>query len=175
MGGFIFQNSWGTGWGDGGYGLLPYSAFRDIAEAWVFRIYAGLSFVNVAALALKTLLAQIYVAVFSRAPDLGAYGYWGGMITAGTLTQTQMCDLLISSPEAVARYPTHGGLFLNLATHNALFANRVALASYCTIDLALANETVVAAAFALVDDTAASVDTAKLYARANANGAGGVL
>lgn len=37
--GFIYANSWGKEWGDGGFGLLPYQAFGDIFEAWVIRGY----------------------------------------------------------------------------------------------------------------------------------------
>lgn len=37
--GFIYANSWGKEWGDGGFGLLPYQSFGDIFEAWVIRGY----------------------------------------------------------------------------------------------------------------------------------------
>jgi hypothetical protein len=40
---FIFENSWGSGWGYGGYCLFPYSALQDIVEAWVLRGFAGYS------------------------------------------------------------------------------------------------------------------------------------
>jgi hypothetical protein len=32
--GFLFLNSWGESWGDGGYGLLPYEDFGLVWEIW---------------------------------------------------------------------------------------------------------------------------------------------
>jgi C1A family cysteine protease len=32
----IFRNSWGHGWGDGGYGYLPYAFLRSAALSWDF-------------------------------------------------------------------------------------------------------------------------------------------
>jgi C1A family cysteine protease len=37
--GFIYANSWGKEWGDGGFGRLPYQSFGEIFEAWVIRGY----------------------------------------------------------------------------------------------------------------------------------------
>lgn len=39
---FIFENSWGTGWGDNGYGALKYGVIGGIIlEAWVVRGFNG--------------------------------------------------------------------------------------------------------------------------------------
>lgn len=41
--GFIFQNSWGTGWGDNGYGLIKYGVIGGVIfEAWVVRGFNGI-------------------------------------------------------------------------------------------------------------------------------------
>ena len=40
---FIFQNSWGAGWGDGGYGAIRYGVIGGaIFEAWVIRGFNGI-------------------------------------------------------------------------------------------------------------------------------------
>ena len=40
---FIIQNSWGGGWGYGGYALLPYEACKDCFEGWVLQEFDGLA------------------------------------------------------------------------------------------------------------------------------------
>jgi C1A family cysteine protease len=47
LGGFIFQNSWGIGWGDNGYGLLKYGVIGGcILEAWVVRGFNGVEIIQ---------------------------------------------------------------------------------------------------------------------------------
>lgn len=41
--GFIVENSWGTGWGDKGYGVLPYTVLRDAFEIWAIRGFDGIT------------------------------------------------------------------------------------------------------------------------------------
>ena len=44
---FIFQNSWGDGWGDGGYGAIRYGVIGGaIIEAWVVRGFNGIEIVK---------------------------------------------------------------------------------------------------------------------------------
>jgi C1A family cysteine protease len=44
--GFIFANSWGKEWGDGGFGLLDYNVTSVIFEAWVVRGYRDIEIVK---------------------------------------------------------------------------------------------------------------------------------
>jgi hypothetical protein len=45
LGGFIIENSWGTGWGDGGYGLIKYEIIAaDCHDAWTCTTFAGVKF-----------------------------------------------------------------------------------------------------------------------------------
>jgi C1A family cysteine protease len=39
--GFVYANSWGKSWGDGGFGRLQYRHIGEVFEAWVVRGYNG--------------------------------------------------------------------------------------------------------------------------------------
>lgn len=46
IGGFVYANSWGVNWGDGGFGRLEYRHIGEIFEAWVVRGYRGVEIVK---------------------------------------------------------------------------------------------------------------------------------
>jgi C1A family cysteine protease len=78
--GFIVENSWGTGWGHKGYGLLPYEYANDIIEAWVVTSFKGLKteslivapplsqqeFEVVETKSIFTVLASLFGAIFAK-------------------------------------------------------------------------------------------------------------
>jgi C1A family cysteine protease len=41
LGALTFQNSWGEGWGDKGFGHLPYGMVKYVSEAWGIRRISG--------------------------------------------------------------------------------------------------------------------------------------
>lgn len=104
--GFLVQNSWGPGWGDGGFATLPYEDWLDSAyDAWVARpgvpqtpFWSGRS---------RTAIGTGGELVTATAPDLGRLAYHvvntgndGGLSTSGKF---------VSSPEQLDRMIEHMG------------------------------------------------------------------
>ena len=98
---FIVQNSWGTDWGDGGYGALAQVAvYQDAFEAWVIRGFNGL---HIAYSQEQYQIAALYAALFGRAPEKDGLAYWIGQLA--TLSAPAVAQAMFDCPPARTYYP----------------------------------------------------------------------
>ena len=81
-GSFIFQNSWGTTWGDHGYGEMGVTWIQDWTTAVVIDGFAGKDYTYTPN---KIFAAELYVAEMGRAADFGGLNYWAAQIAATSL------------------------------------------------------------------------------------------
>ena len=104
--GFLVQNSWGTGWGDGGFATLPYEDWLDTAyDAWVARpgvpqtpFYSGRS---------RTTLGTNGELVTAAAPDLRRLAYH--VVNTGNDGALSTSGRFVSTPEQLDRIVDHMG------------------------------------------------------------------
>ncbi len=177
LGGWIYKNQWSADWGEGGYGLMQYQATQDWSEAWIVRSYAGLSFEDdLVEYAARKQVVTGYVACLGRAADLGGMLYWTRAVTGG-FGLAPLYDDLMNSPEGRAYKPSPGAVLANalLPENRAKFDNQVAVATYCTLDLACDQEPIYKHALDLVTADSASIDAAKFWIRQHMTGGGGIL
>ena len=104
MSGSIGLTSYGTGFGDGGYYMHPYTALgQDVFEAWVLK---GFIVPETQPILPPTLaqqgyakaeisLAALYVGMFGRAPDAAGFNYWMSALSS------KIGDDMYNSPKAL--------------------------------------------------------------------------
>ena len=104
--GFLVQNSWGTGWGNGGFATLPYEDWLDSAyDAWVARpgvpqtpFYSGRS---------RTAVGTGGELVTGAAPDLRRLAYH--VVNTGNDGALSSTGKFVSTPAQVDRVIEHMG------------------------------------------------------------------
>lgn len=99
--GFIVQNSWDTGWGDGGYGRVDYVQFSsyhyDLKGLYTVNGFMGLDFTWSAA---RVTVAQAYATVLGRAAETSGLNWWAG----ANLSRETLITSLLNSGEGAAHY-----------------------------------------------------------------------
>jgi hypothetical protein len=87
-GSFVFQNWWGTGWGDQGYGALSYTLVKDFMECWIVReVWDGIALIDPAKHDRQTKVSQLYASLFGRAPEREGMTYWTQQLQSKTFAQ----------------------------------------------------------------------------------------
>jgi hypothetical protein len=103
-GSFCFDNWW-DGWGDErGHGAFSYTIVKDFIEAWIIKeIWGGISLVDPAKHDRQTKVAQLYAALFGRAPEREGMTYWTQQIQ--TKTFAQVAQEMYNTDPARVYYP----------------------------------------------------------------------
>lgn len=94
-GSYIFQNSWGTGWGDGGFGEMATTWASQFQTAVVFDGFKGDDLTYTLG---KTHVAELYAALMNRCVDHGGMQYWAQQL------QTQSVETVAQTIVAITAY-----------------------------------------------------------------------
>lgn len=99
-GSYIVKNSWGTGWGDGGYGTIKYTQFgpnSDLIGAYALTGFDGLDFTYSAD---RTAVADKYALILGRAGEISGIDFWANAHLSGG----QLAQALVYSSEGQVIY-----------------------------------------------------------------------
>jgi len=99
---FLIENSWGSAWGDGGFGGMPYvSLGMSFMEGFIVRGFDGI-YINDPLQAEFDKIQKMYKGYYQRPGDLGGLLYWRGrMIQNGF---ADIAEAFITSEESNILY-----------------------------------------------------------------------
>lgn len=99
---FLIENSWGSQWGDGGFGGMPYDAlYNSMREFFIVRCFDG-TYLNDPLQAQWDWIQKMYLGFYGRPADLGGMLYWRErLINEGF---GAIVEAFMTSPEAAGLY-----------------------------------------------------------------------
>lgn len=111
----IVSNSWGEGWGDGGYWGMPYQCLGGAFDIFTIREFAGTTFEIPDAYRKQiqpvdsnwAKAYRLYRAAFARKPDVAGLHYWVDVLNQGADLR-RVAECFIDSEEFRALYPNGG-------------------------------------------------------------------
>lgn len=96
--GYIFKNSWGTDYGNNGYGVISYSDSLKIKGAYVIDEYTGL---DLKWTDNRETIAKLYSVILDRCVERDGLIFWSKLADNG-MSMTAIAEAMYSSPEAQA-------------------------------------------------------------------------
>lgn len=106
LGGILVKNHWTTAWGDGGYGILPYTQAARVYEAWLLRGFKGWTVDQPIDVhnGVSAQVFRLYKGMYLREPDLAGHAYHVASINSGAATISQVANNFTVAPEFTQRY-----------------------------------------------------------------------
>ncbi|WP_198119306.1 DUF4214 domain-containing protein [Massilia rhizosphaerae] len=117
-GAYIFENSWGAGWGDHGYGTLPYDFIEQGVLVNEIAVVQNFKNVDTAWTQARSDIATLYVGTLGRAVDHSGLEYWVGQENSG-VSLSSIANALVTSGEATQKY----GSLSNTAYVDQMYMN----------------------------------------------------
>ncbi|WP_198119307.1 DUF4214 domain-containing protein [Massilia rhizosphaerae] len=102
-GAYIVENSWGTSWGDRGYGTLPYDFIEQSVHIVGIAVVQNFKNVDTAWTQARSDIATLYVGTLGRAVDHSGLEYWVGQENSG-VSLSSIANALVTSGEAAQKY-----------------------------------------------------------------------
>jgi hypothetical protein len=110
-GGYIVRNSWGTGYGDNGDMVIPYSEFPGIVlnsstgqyNIITFDVITGWMGKDLTWSSERKIVSNLYVELFGRAADIAGLDYWSGQYKGG-MSLAAIAQTFNQSPEFTATF-----------------------------------------------------------------------
>lgn len=126
-GSYIIHNSWGTNWGDGGYGVISYKQFTpNFANTEIQGFYQVNGFVSNGSTydfsysVERTIVDTAYACVLNRPAETGGLDWWASQVKSGA-SQYQIIDAFLNSGEGNLIYGNETDQqFVNSVYHNVL-------------------------------------------------------
>jgi hypothetical protein len=129
-GSYIIRNSWGIGWGDGGYGTISYRQFGSDAlygdhDLLAMQVVTGMrvegKIYDFSWTPIRETLTEQYVTIFNRPADLDGMNWHISNNLAAVVYETEFSDMLINSYEGSLLYGDKTNReFVNMMYHSIL-------------------------------------------------------